>query len=407
VAAAPLVSPIGDIPAAVLPPLGFLTSYVQHARALTDAPPIYHLAVGLSILAAAAGNRVWTEAWGQKIRAHLWIVLIAPSSYFRKTTSMNIGLGLLRQAIPTAVLANDFSREQFLADRQEQPAGVIPIGEFGSLLAVLGRDYMSGMKEQLTELYDSPDLWERKLKSGTVKISAPAISMLSASTMDWLQKRINEGDVRGGFLPRVQFFTATEKPEWRGLVTRRNEVVERELVDVLIRLGKLEQHIAISTDAHAAFDEWLRTHEEERVDPALQGFHSRLETGALKLAMIYQLSADVPNGIVPATLQVESVRYGVALADFLWTNIRTLTEHGFGTKTRHGQDLERIEELIDHNGGIDRRVLLRRSRLRLDELEPLVRTLEESGVVTHREEQRSGKATVVYFRPTAEGKVSE
>jgi hypothetical protein len=110
---------------------------------------------------------------------------------------------------------------------------------------------------------------------------------------------------------------------------------------------------------------------------------------------------------VPATLQVESVRYGAALADFLWTNIRTLTEHGFGTKTRHGQDLERIEELIGHNGGIDRRDLLRRSRLRLDELEPLVRTLEESGVVTHRQEQRSGKATVVYFRPTAESKVSE
>ncbi|HEY8648904.1 MAG TPA: DUF3987 domain-containing protein [Candidatus Limnocylindria bacterium] len=390
--------PNGEIPSALLPARGFLPSYVEHARALTDAPPIYHLAVGLSILGAAAGNRIWTEAWGQKIRPHLWVVLIAPSSYYRKTTAMNIGLGILRQAIPAAVLPSDFSREKFIEQLGIKPDGVIPIGEFGGFLAVLGRDYMGGLKEQLTDLYDSPELWERTLKSGSVKVSAPAVSMLSGSTMDWLQKRISDGDVRGGFLPRVLFFPATDKPEWRGLVTRRNVEVERELIGTLTQLGGLQQAMAIETEAREAFDAWLRVHEEEQVDPGLQGFHSRLETAALKIAMLYQISADVPLGIMPTGLHVESMRYGIALADLLWTNIRTLTEGGFGTKTRHGADLERVEELIGHNGGILRRDLLRRTKLRLDELEPIIRTLLEGEVIEKIEQPVRGGLQVTYRR---------
>lgn len=116
----------------------------------------------------------------------------------------------------------------------------------------------------------------------------------------------------------------------RGLTTRRNVDVELELVRTLDRLAKIEQHMAIGTEAHEEFDAWLRVHEQEHVEPDLQGFHSRLETAALKLAMLYQLSAEVPSGIVPAGLQVDAMRCGTALADLLWRNIKTLTERGFG-----------------------------------------------------------------------------
>ncbi len=383
---------------AVLPSRGFLPSYVEYASALTDAPPIYHLAVGLSMLSAAAGNRIRTHAWGTDLFPHLWSVLVAPSSYFRKTTSISIGMRLLHEAAPGAILPNDFSRERFLDQLQSQPAGVIQVGEFGGLLAVLGREYMGGTKEQLTELYDAPTRWERVLQSKKVTICEPAVSILSASTIDWLQKRISEGDVRGGFLPRFLFWPATDKLEWRGLVTHRNDVGQRELTGVLARLAKLESKLTIATDAQTAFDAWLRRHEEEHVPPDLQGFHSRLETAALKLAMIYQLSADVPKGILPAGLHVDSVGYGTALAELLWANTKALTERGLATATRYGRDIERVEELIGNNGGIDRRDLLRRSHLRLDELGPIVRTLQESGLIEEAATPSKGGTRVTYRR---------
>lgn len=391
-----------EIPAAVLPRRGFLPSYLTHARTLTDAPPIYHLAVGLTVLAGAAGNRVHVHAHGQNLLPHLWTLLTAPSSYYRKTTAMRIGMELLRRAAPAAILPNDFSRERFLENSERNPAGVIQLGEFAGFLAVLGRDYMSGLKENLTDLYDAPTQWERQLQSRTVKIMLPALSILAASTIDWLRARVKDGDLRGGFLTRFTLWPATEKLEWKGLVTQDDERVSGELVAVLSRLHKREsRRLAITSAALDLYNAWLRRHEDEDVTGELQGFHVRLETVALKAAMLYQLSSDEPAGIDVRSIDDSSMRCATALADLLWANTRRVIEATVVGGTRFGPTLERIRELACHNGGVDRRDLLRRTGLTLRELGPLIETLVERGEIQAREERRGrGPKTVRYGRPT-------
>lgn len=57
---------------------------------LTDAPVEFSLASGLCALAAALGNSLWYDTWGQTVYPHLWAVLVAPSSFWRKSTAINM-----------------------------------------------------------------------------------------------------------------------------------------------------------------------------------------------------------------------------------------------------------------------------------------------------------------------------
>lgn len=180
---------------------GFLRSYVDYCKDTTDAPHIFHLGVGLSILAAALGNNVKIPSWAdQMIYPNLWIVLIAPSGFMRKSASIRMGQKLLRHAVGKAVLPDDWTPEKLAHILQDNPAGLLTISEFTRILAILERDYNLGSKEMLCELYDSPEEWTlQRQSSGNVTIKDASVSLLGATTLDWLEERVKAKDLRGAF----------------------------------------------------------------------------------------------------------------------------------------------------------------------------------------------------------------
>ena len=72
---------------------GFLKSYVDYATKQTDTPKLFHLFTGLAIVGASLGNKVFVRAWGKNIYSNLWIVTVAPSGFYRKSTAINLGTG--------------------------------------------------------------------------------------------------------------------------------------------------------------------------------------------------------------------------------------------------------------------------------------------------------------------------
>jgi hypothetical protein len=136
------------------------------------------------------GNQpVVRQTGARAVYPHLWAVLVAPSSFWRKSTAINMAEALLREARGRARAAPDFSREKFLRILAERPVGMLTLKEFGGFLATPRRDYMGGMKENLTELYDGPDVFTRALQTGRIEIERPAVTLLAATTLDWLESR--------------------------------------------------------------------------------------------------------------------------------------------------------------------------------------------------------------------------
>jgi hypothetical protein len=360
---------------------------------LTDAPIEFHLATGLSILAAATGNRVSFVSWGQNVCLNLWSVLIAPSGFYRKSTAMNIGMRLLRQAQPQSVLPDDFSREGLMDSLVTQPSGVLVPYEFGALVEHFRKEYMRGTMEALTALYDCPDTYDMKtINKGTRSIVKPAINILGASTVDWLQASVK--DMKGGFIPRFLFWPATQKGEWKGMTPPPNQILQESMVDFLKDMAQMEAVIEFPPDVRDRFNEWTRAHEEgfnaDKLPPVMLGFYTRMTTYVGKLGVLYYISRHRKPGI-----DKESLESGIRLVDYLKSHLTKLVCEDF-VYTREGALLKEVKSVIDTEGRIEHSNLLRKTRMLKHEMDRVLMTLIDSEEIVVTTEKTGGRPKKFY-----------
>ena len=173
----------------------------------TDAPREYIVPCALVTIATVLSHRVYVPFGGDRVYPNLWVVLLGPSSTFRKTTTVKQvrrTLGRLTEGDPHGLLFPDeFSKEALVSRLAERAQGLLTYSEFSGALAAMGRDYMSGTKELLADLYDSPPKYQRTVGNRTITAQNVCIGILAASQTDWLLEKIKESDIRGGFMARI------------------------------------------------------------------------------------------------------------------------------------------------------------------------------------------------------------
>jgi hypothetical protein len=140
----------------ILPPAGFIRAYYHHACRQTTAPSIYHLGVGLTILSATCPADYGMRFAGE-LRPNLFTLLIGRSGEDQKSTAISIGRDLLFHACPERVGDFPGSAEGLLDSLSRVPTQMIPISEFGKLLASAQRGYFEPIKTLLTDLWDCLD----------------------------------------------------------------------------------------------------------------------------------------------------------------------------------------------------------------------------------------------------------
>lgn len=366
---------------AALPSQGWLSDYLRAVTPLTDAPVEFSLASGLCAISSAIGNSLWYDTWGQTVYPHLWAVLVAPSSFWRKSTAINMAEKLLREAEDSRVLPADFSREKMLEELSARPVGMLTQREFGGFLERLGSTYMAGTKEMLTDLYDGPERYSRALKTKTYVIERPAITLLAATTLDWLESKITDGDLRSGFLARFLFITAATKSSPKGLTGGMDYAARMMLRDALIDLTKITPGpVTLTPDAMQLYDAWLGSWQEEvesvRHASDLTGFAVRLQTYALKLSMSYQASSVMATGNPVDVIDVDSIRSAIAYCRHLWENVASLVDEEIAIG-KDARELRRMRHMV--GGGITRSQLLKLSRLKARDFDEYLKTLVQSG----------------------------
>ena len=305
-----------------IPSTGFLRDYVDYAETLTDAPRIFHLFSGLSAMAGAVRRRAWVQGFGGRpLYPNLWAVLLAPSSVFRKTTALNISRDLMADSgVP--ILPEDFSREMLVEVLAGTPQGSFVWSEFGSAIAQFDREYMSGIKDMLADMYDCPSSYRRLLKSGTFEVENPCISILGATNIDWMvDKQNTKNDLRGGFLARCLFVPYHSKDfemetpgiidnAWRGRLTGfLRDLQELHPVEFQIsELSDLRRQLKEELDATAKQSEYLIE---------LSAAFTRYQAVALKLGTLYAISLGEWGGEIP----LEAMECAVNAVRLLKTSI--------------------------------------------------------------------------------------
>jgi hypothetical protein len=359
------------------PNKGFLRNYVNYASTLTDAPNQFHCATALTIMGTATERRVWHWMGGDKIRPNFYTCIVAPSSVFRKTTAIRIGMRLLTHYKRSLILPREFSTEALVNQLSETSKGLFAYSEMAELLDQFERGYSKGIMALLTDFYDCPDLYERRTQThGNKSIKHPFLSILGASTVDWLNQNLTQEQAEGGFWPRFLFFSAREKI--KNLIQfppAPNKNAFDSLSIDLKSCAWLEGEMKMMKSARTLIEEWTAGHHEsanhEVLGTTFLKFATRMQPYALKIAMLYELS-------LTKSLLISDVamKYALRMCDWLLHNLEHLFMYEFAYHKRDARDLQLLSYVRKKPEGVSYRDISRRFRLNEKEIKESLGTLQ-------------------------------
>lgn len=383
---------------AALPEDGFLGDYVRYCVPLTSAPPEFHLAAGLSVLGAALGNRICDERWGQRFYPSIWIVIVAASSFMKKSTSLNLAERLMDDAGLDVRHSPDGSREGLLTEYGRKPGGISIYDEFGGFLAANKSDYRAGLREDLTTLYGGRN-WSsaRRDQSKAIVIKRPAINILGATTINWFEDRITIADTAGGFLVRFLYMTADREERATDRDDSQPNAIERNrLIAALSRINKIAPlhsdmqppaMVAWTPEAKEALKIFMAGWEKEVAgdvgnNSVLDSMASRLSAYVIKLAMLYRVSASAFDGQAnPLDIDADSVARAIAFVRLAWKNGTNLFENMATDKDQ--QAMRMILERIGN--GNTRTTVLRGTKMKARDFQEYLNTLIQRDEVVSEE----------------------
>ena len=345
-------------PPAKLP--DWIERYMAWAGATGNQTPlIFHQAAGLWLLATAIGRRLYGEApWGVRIYPNLYLMLVAGTTFYRKSTAYKLAEQVARAAIPHMLMPTPGSPERFqeaLAGRMPSNFDKLPkaqqerltkgqpfaaqrgllkdevAGLFG---AINKRDYMVGMKDLLMELYDCPDYFDKDTQTGLNVVENAALSILGVTTPASLGSAINAGDWDNGLL--VRFALLMPEPDYAerppsmmyqpapdNLIDDLRQLHERLPVPEMTEMiwsapGALRLNVECWTECQRYGDDLRRLCDPRReveLDERLKGVYGRMHVQAFKLASLFAALDWLKTNDAAPTVTVEHWRAAQAITD--------------------------------------------------------------------------------------------
>jgi hypothetical protein len=183
----------------------FIKGYKDWANIATDAPEQYHeLCCFIALSAFTCSGLYLKVEWGELV-PNLWGLLLGESTLTRKTTAMRLATDMIVDIDKSLVLATDGSAEGLLTGLSHRPqrVSIFLRDEVSGLFDSINRkDYLAGLPETLTQLYDVPKVLTRLLRKDTVTITEPYFIFFGGGVRDKVYTLLNDEYILSGFLPR-------------------------------------------------------------------------------------------------------------------------------------------------------------------------------------------------------------
>lgn len=384
---------------------------IIYQNEITDAPEIFLESVALNILSLHTMRSLYIR-WGyKKIYPNLWILLVAKSSLFRKSTCLD----LFKKFIPDdLLLPNEYSSELLLKEISIKQKGVLLMDEILSTIKLWERDYAISVKSNLTSLFDCETSLKRKTMSYTVEIFNPFISIMAGSTPTWIKESIKEEDLASGFLPRFLLVYATKKEKSIRIPSSGNDSLFLPLRDFLTRMQEFlqkarnssitsnENEIVFSPSAKKELEKYAGLLEDLIIKEGngLSPFYARLLVYTVKLSILYFLSEDgnwkefsSTSEILEKGLKISKndIKRAISYSE----KIRFSTEKLLSSLAFNKYQVLRnkILETLEIKEQISYSELLRKLKIKTRELREILETLIEEGSI--QVEKPDGKLLII------------
>jgi len=293
----------------------WLKAYIDYAS-FSEAPKRMHFWTGVSTIAGALRRRVWLDMAYFKWCANFYIVIVAPPGIVSKSTTVAIGMDLLRkvpgvnfgpQVVTWPALVTAFSQAnecfELAGEFHTQCALTLESSEFGNLVNPQDRE----MIDLLVTLWDSKQGGFKKMTkgSGTDLVENPWINLIACTTPAWIAGNFPEYVIGGGFTSRCLFVYTETKEKY---VAYPSLHVPKDILETQEKLIQDLEHIAVnlvggyslSPEAITWGTAWYEHHYKNRPaeldDDRFGGYIARKQTHIHKLALV--LAASTRDNLV-------------------------------------------------------------------------------------------------------------
>ena len=386
-------------------PEGFIRDFVDWASVGTDSELEFLFCSAIMALSAVCGSPKLSMKFGhQQIYTNLWLLLIAPSGFFRKTSALSASKEIIRETAPHRLYPDRLTPESFYETMPNQPWGVFAINEFGSWLKSFSKSYMAGFQQDLTELYDCPKVFIRRRKDrrGNIqdfKVDRPVISIYGATTIDWLNETLRESDAGSGFLPRFLFCTVNNRRRKLIAIPDPTDPAPEHLIRKLRKILIVGGEVTISKGSRAKswyeeFFDWMTEQVENTPEgKKLASFVVRLNSYCLKFALIFEAEKAATRkkeSTVITGISEESMQQAIEVTKYFFSCMKWTFKSELGLSVYENL-MQRLLKIVRENGGsISRSQLLRSSHLKAREFDEQIKTLIERGELLSYEIQSAG-----------------
>lgn len=183
-----------------------IDDYKTWATSVTDAVPEFHELTCAMVMSALMSTTLRLQTSRPRpIVPNLWGMILGESTLTRKTTAMDMGIDFIMEIQPELMVASDATVEGLVSSLALRPkmVSIFYRDEVSGLFdAMQKRDYLSGMQETLTKMYDVPPYMTRRLRKETFAISEPIFIFFGGGVPDKMYSLIDESYFASGFMPR-------------------------------------------------------------------------------------------------------------------------------------------------------------------------------------------------------------
>lgn len=406
-------------------------------RRANETPLLFHQAAGLCLAGTAIGRRLYVAThWGEDVHPNFYVMIVAISTYFHKTTSLRLADKMLQRTMPHMHLPEPGSPENLLAqlagnldllenmhtrDKDRYRKGLTRFAgqrliirdELSGLFRSMGKDYMAGMKERIMQMYDGSDeLPVSTNTKGILIVRETAMSIIGTTTPAGLSAAVTAADWRDGSLARFVLITpepgfadrpidgTDERPDSLEAVIRNLHTRLPEPPDFTLSEEKPERWaVTIRPYKHfLSYSKAMRsmTANGTGLDDRLRALYGRHPVKALKVALTLAALDWVSAG---ATGRPE-------VEDRHWFRAQQIAEAWRASAHRCLKDLSmssyseaemRVRNyLARFPDGATRTQLLNGTNLAKKALDEVLETLSEAGEVEVQQRKTGGRVAHIY-----------
>ena len=353
----------------------FLNRYVESIARSTDASPIFLLFSGIALLSGVLNKFYFM--FPRRTNLNLYVLLLAPSTYYRKSTTTDVVADYLNEINPSLLLPDSFTPEALYKILNKYPRGLIIWRELIQVKEFqLGSEYNRGLASFLVDIYDYKKSFKRWTvgDGGEIIVENPIVSILSAGIATWFVESLKKKDFEGGIWTRFIFVPAPEQDREYRLPSAF--YLDRDVEARLRELDALEvdQEVDIRC-VLPLMEEWGREHMRQvmRTEGTLQAVFQRLEVMLLKLACLFQLAED-------GSLKVGEQAFRDAVTVIEW--IKAQLPRFFQEEVRFGwfeKQMATVEKLLRRRGQTPRGEILHATGIKAKVVDDILKQLVDEG----------------------------